>query len=83
MTAENHRLLRVRALVEAALPYLHLLPPAQRADVYEGIADVMQGLDSGLCASAAKIATHLREAEMLQLSFRNLFAKSETPTQSV
>lgn len=79
---QNHRLLRVRALIEVTLPHLGTLPPSQRADAYEGIADVMQGLDEGLCAFATKIAVHLREAEMLQLSFRDLFAESETPTQS-
>lgn len=73
---KEHRLLRVRALIEVALPHLPDLPPAQRADVYEGIADVTAGLDEGMRSTAADIATHLREAEMLQLNFRNLFSET-------
>jgi hypothetical protein len=80
--AKLHRLVRVRALIEVALPHLHTLPPAQRADVYEGISDVTRGIDETLCATAATIATHLREAELLQLNFRSLLADPEIPTQS-
>lgn len=78
----QHRLIRVRALIEVALPHLPALPPAQRADVYEGIADVAAGLDDGMSRTAAEIANHLREAELKQLQFRNLIT-AETPTESV
>jgi hypothetical protein len=63
------------ALINVALPYLDALPPQQRADVYEGIADATQGLDVNMSTTAARIADQLREAELGQLHFRNLFAK--------
>lgn len=71
-----HRLIRVRALIELALPNLDALPPVQRADVFEGIADVTRDLDPEMNAMALRIASQLRDAELQQLNFRNLFAES-------
>ncbi len=83
-TPQAHRLLRVRALIDVALPHLHNLQPSRRADAYEGIADITAGLDETMRSTAHSIAVHLREAEMLQLHFKTMCTTSdtETPIQS-
>lgn len=72
------RRIRVRALIEAALPHLDALPTSHRADVYEGIAEVTRGLDPKTHRTALRIAGHLRNSDLLQLHFRNLFAESDS-----
>lgn len=67
------RRIRVHALIEAVLPHLSVMAPMQRADVYEGIAEVTAKISPDLHATAKKIATQLREADLAQLHFHNLF----------
>jgi hypothetical protein len=69
------RRIRVHALIEAVLPHLSAMPPMQRADVYEGIAEVTARLSPDLHATAHQIAAQLREADLAQLHFKNLFAE--------
>lgn len=78
MSKTERRRIRVRALIEAALPHLDALPPMTRADVYEGIAEVTAQIAPELQRTAAQIAEQLRNADLMQLHFRNLFADTHT-----
>lgn len=66
------RRIRVHALIEAVLPHLAGMPTMQRADVYEGIAEVTAKISPDLHATAKKIAEQLREADLAQLHFHHL-----------
>ncbi len=63
-------------LVRAAVTAAESMPPSQKADVYDGIAHVARRVDPKLAEQAAELAAALREAEALQLHFRNLFPAS-------
>jgi hypothetical protein len=48
------------------------LPNAERADVYDAAASMFTHRSAGVCVELSRIATHLREAETQQLTFRNM-----------
>lgn len=62
-----------RPLIASALRGVETLTPADKADVYEAIAELSRPWDGAMSRSARELATALRDAEGLQLHFRNLF----------
>ncbi|WP_395737451.1 hypothetical protein [Prosthecobacter sp.] len=71
----------------ALMPLIHLaaehapaLPPAQRADIYEGIQIASERLDRSISEEARRTAAALREAETLQLTFATLLRQSTPVT---
>ena len=60
-------------MVKLAAQAAASLPPADRADVYDGIAAVTASTDKKLSKEAKNYASALRESEALQLHFQNLF----------
>lgn len=64
----------LRPLIRTAVNGAEGLPAADRADVFEGIAHITRKADPTTSREAAQLAHALREAEGLQLHFRNLFA---------
>jgi len=65
-----------RPMIAAAVRGAEGLPPTERADVFEGIAEVAKAFDAELSQQALTLAQAIRDAEGLQLHFRNLFAES-------
>ena len=65
----------LRPLIAAAVRGAEGLPPTERADVFEGIAEVARVFDPELSQQALTLARAIRDAEGLQLHFRNLFAE--------
>lgn len=65
-------------VIEAALSKAPELPPAQRADLFEGIANLIRpngNFTEADWEAATKAARALREAESAQLLFTNLIVK--------
>ncbi|WP_009965342.1 hypothetical protein [Verrucomicrobium spinosum] len=60
-------------LIRAAVANAAEQPPATRADIYDGIAEITRACDPRLSGQARDYASALRESETLQLHFRNLF----------
>jgi hypothetical protein len=63
-------------LVRIAHEAAPALPPKQRAEIYEGIALITQGLDAHLHGHADAAAKALRAAEGHQLTFAALLHQS-------
>ena len=63
----------VTSFIRHALIGVEKLPPTQRADQYEGAAILLRPHSEPESAAAMKTALALREAEALQLHFKNLF----------
>jgi len=74
--------LALRPMLAAAVRGAESLRPVDRADVFEGISLVTRSNDKATSQQAAALAQAIRDAEGLQLHFRNLFADPEIPTQS-
>lgn len=80
-TIPDHRWLAVKTMIGAAARDAESLPASERADVFEGIAisasqfpEMGPASEPALVAErAASLAASLRDAESLQLHFRNLF----------
>lgn len=64
----------LRPLLAAAIRSAEGMAPAEKADVFAGIAHVTRRADPATSREAAQLAAALRESEGLQLRFRNLFA---------
>lgn len=62
----------VLCFVRAAAPALETLPPAERADAYEGLHIVTRAHAPELSTQAQQIAAQLRDAEVLQGDFLRL-----------
>lgn len=62
-----------RPMLAAAVRGAEGLPPAQRADVFEGVAALAASFDPELSQDAQRLADALRDAEGLQLHFSRLF----------
>lgn len=69
----------VRALVEAVMPALPSMPPAQRADCYDGIFFACQECAPDLALIAKRAAEALRAADHLQLQFGLLLSAAQNP----
>jgi hypothetical protein len=63
----------LRLLVEVGLRHAPEMPPAARADLYQGIAVAASHLDAGLASEARRVADALREAELQQGLFDRHF----------
>ncbi|WP_397379686.1 hypothetical protein [Prosthecobacter sp.] len=63
-------------LIAAAIRGAESLPPVERADVFEGIAQITAEQDPETSRNAQDLAKAIRDAEGLQLHFRNLFANA-------
>ena len=59
-------------VIQRALAGADQLPADQRADLYEGIAQLCEGHLADIAITAGKTATSLREAEQQQLTFAAL-----------
>lgn len=71
-----------RPLLAVAVRGAETLPPAERADVFDGIAALTRRFDADLSADAQILANAIRDAEGLQLHFRNLFASPDATRNS-
>lgn len=80
-TNPDHRWLAVKTMIGAAARAAETLSATEKADVFEGIAiSAGQFPEMGPTSEPAQVAQHaatlassLRDAESLQLHFRNLF----------
>lgn len=54
------------------------LPPAQRADIFEGIALITSGLSVDMHIAAAQACEAIRDAETHQLTFAHLLQGKES-----
>lgn len=72
MTEHGQHCLRI--LIEIAVPHFAGLPPQRRADAYEAVSIVAATVDPEVSAKAAKLAGHLRDAEILQGEFIHLMS---------
>lgn len=80
-TIPHHRWTAVKIMIGAAARAAESLPTSERADVFEGISiAASQFPEMGptsepaqVAQYAASLAASLRDAESLQLHFRNLF----------
>lgn len=61
-------------MIAAAIKAAEAMPPAERADVFDGVAHVARRMDPEMALRAKDLARALRESEALQLHFRNLFS---------
>jgi len=66
------KLAALMPLLRLAAEHAPELPPAQRADIYEGIQLASEGLDRSISEEARRTAAAIREAETLQLTFASL-----------
>lgn len=64
----------IKSLIAAGVRGCEGLSPTEKADVYEGIAFIAHSYDADTAAQALTLASSLRDAESLQLHFRNLFS---------
>jgi len=64
-----------RPLLAVAVKGAADLPAVDRADVFEGIAQLSRRFDPEMSAQAQELAEAIRTAEGLQLHFRNLFSE--------
>lgn len=65
-----------RPLLAAAVRGSDSLPALDKADVFEGIAHLSARFDPEMSRDARSLANAIRDAEGLQLHFRNLFSES-------
>lgn len=72
----RHQLQALRPLIQLAAAHLSELPPGQRADVYEGIAITLDGLDPKLAEQAKQACQAIRDAESHQLTFASLLRQT-------
>lgn len=85
MTPEASSILRQLAQLEPGQRRKHIaplillaareapgFPAAERADLFEAVALVSNGIDSDVAIAAAEAAAAIRDAEARQLSFANL-----------
>lgn len=72
----------LRPMLAAAVRGAESLEPADRADVFEGIAIVTRNTDEATSQQATELAQAIRDSEGLMIHFRKLFTDPETPTQS-
>jgi hypothetical protein len=61
-------------VIRRALEGAEGLPPAERADLYEGIAALLNPVSPAQAQEAAVIGHALREAEAMQLHFKLEFS---------
>lgn len=80
--ARPHKKLALQALCRAALVTASSMPPAERADIYEGIAIACQRVDRDMADTAQATCEALREAEMMQLNFERLLNTEEKGARS-
>lgn len=64
----------ISAFIQRAFDGCQELPAATRADLYEAAALLLRGHSKTQADAAMLTANALREAEALQLNFRNLFS---------
>lgn len=68
MNRETKRAL-ICPVVKAAMLAAETMPPAERADVYSGIAHIAKKTAPEIADRASAYATALRDAQQLQLHF--------------
>jgi hypothetical protein len=68
---DRHRCVRV--LIRVAMDAVEDLPPADRADAYDGLAIVAAKVNPEAAQIARQIAEGLRDCELRQGQFRDLF----------
>ncbi len=66
-------------MIRAAIESADAMTPPDRADVYDGIADVAAAFDSEMSANARQLSESIRESEMLQMHFRALLTQIDKP----
>lgn len=66
-----------RLLARRALAGIETLPPADRADVYEAVALIMNSVHPEESAEAYRIANAIRESESSQLKFTALLLSAQ------
>jgi hypothetical protein len=71
--SESVDLAIIGPLIRVAAIAAEGLSPKERADVYEGIAHVAKSSDPALAEDARLYAQAMRDAEHLQLHFKDLF----------
>lgn len=70
--SDSNNVSALKALFRVAIPAADQLPPAQRADVYEGMAVASALIDADLSETAASVARDLRAAQSAQLLFKEI-----------
>ena len=70
------KLAALMPLIRLAADHAPALPTAQRADVFEGISIITNGLDHDLSEHASNAAAAIRDAEARQLTFASLLRHS-------
>lgn len=60
--------------VACAMRGAEMLPPAERADLYDVAATILGQVDPTAAASAARAASAIRESEAAQMHFANIIA---------
>jgi len=68
----THKIAALRALFQLAIPAADALPPAQRADIYDGISYAAEGNDPDLADIARNVADSLRQSEASQMLFKGI-----------
>lgn len=63
----------IEAVLRVAIQAAEPMPPSEKADVYDGISRIARDINPDLSKQACDLAAALREAELLQLHFKNLF----------
>lgn len=64
-------------VVRRALNGAEQLPPAERADLFEGVSEILCGCSPKEAKAAKEAAKALRQAEQRQLHFNALLAQEE------